>query len=427
MEAFTTKGHWWLPGNRPDSAISGILTFDPRGRSELELFGSFSDKVTLGQNPIKERIILGVGERGQAVTLVDNETFGPVSAYSDYEWKSTRYFPRLAFQGHLFEQKEEIRFERMLFDYYGLNAWASTNQPWKPVDLNDPESVRSAFENEILESVQTDEFCLDVVRGHSWIMHTDELEIKRGAWIEIRPNSPWGYEEYLRRIFQFQVFLSLATGIPTWPMSINIPSPFKANSLISFHCAPVTDFRETNFQSKSYMVFALQDIRPKLARCLKNWFANSEKLDKVFKLYNRAVSKEIDLEDQLLTLSKAVEVYHRQTKSANRHSLGRRLEYIRETYHHLNNHLFGEFEQFSKYVVNTRNYLTHYDETEIDMSFVKLDGQSLFAMCERLRFIVEICLLSELDLNKDELQNAVKNIGRINPLSHALHPPKAES
>lgn len=427
MEAFTTKGHWWLPGNRPDDAIAGILTFDPRGRSELELFGSFNDERVWGQHPIEEPIILGVGEKGRAITLVDSETFGPVTAFSEFEWKSTKYFPRLALRGHLFEHKEEIRFESMLFDYHGLSEWASTNEPWEPINPNDIDAFRSTLQKQLLVGVQTDKFCLNVWRGYSWMLPPDAIEIKRGAWIEIRPNNPWGYEEYLQRIFQFQVFLSLAAGIPTWPLSVNIPSPFQDNRFISMHFAPVTDFMETGFLSSSYMVFALQEIRPKLASYLNKWFAKSEKLDKVFKLYNRAVSKEMDLEDQFLTLSKAVEVYHRQMKSADRPVLRYRLMQIREIHHHINEHLFREFERFSKCVVSTRNYLIHLDEDEIDMSAVKLDHQSLFAMCERLRFIVEICLLSELGLDSDEMQQAVRNMGRINPFSPALHPNQAKS
>lgn len=426
MEAFTTKGHWWLP-KCPEKEVAGILTFDPRGRSELELFGSFNDVRVWGQNPIKEPIILGVGEKGQAITLVDTETFGPNVSVSDCEWKSTKYFPRFAFQEHHFERKEDIKFERILFDYYGLSEWTSTNEPWEPINPNDIDAFQSALEKKCLGSVQTDKFCLNVWRGYSWMLPPDAISIKRGAWIEIVPQNSWGFEEYLRWIFQFQVFLSLATGFPMWPMSVNIPLPFKANSLISLHYAPLTDFRETNFRSKSHMVLALQEIRPKLANCLKKWFAKSEKLDKVFILYNRAVSKEMDREDQFLTFSKAVEVYHRQMKSADRHRLRCRLMQICEIHHHLNEHLFREFEHFSKCVVNTRNNLTHFDEKEINMSYVKLDDPSLFAMCERLRFIVEICLLSELGLDNDEMQQAVRNMGRINPLSPVLHPDQAES
>ena len=175
----------------------------------------------------------------------------------------------------------------------------------------------------------------------------------------------------------------------------------------------------------------------------------------------------MSLQDKFLTLAHAVEVFHRQMHDktyveraeyseinkklkrkvkqlipsdnykylrkgiyeslnwANDYSLRDRLDDLREMHQHYSNHLYEEFDAFADDVVNTRNYLTHFVEKYKEKA--KLDTNSMSYMCERLRFILEICLLSELGLNDEEMQKLVRNMGRINPLSAALHPPQPDS
>lgn len=228
------------------------------------------------------------------------------------------------------------------------------------------------------------------------------------------------------------------------------------------HYGAISDFQESNFLSNSYMIFALKDVNTKLVAWLQNWFAISDRLEEVLRLYNLAVSTQQTLVDRFLTFAQAVEVYHRQIndepyvdeakfaeiytalmssipketdnrlkqriadnlKWANSPSLRARLKSIQRKHETLNLRLFKDFNSFVQDVVGTRNYLTHYDET--GESQARLDGQSLFNMGERLKFILEICLLSELGVRNEEMQQLVDNMGRINPRSPNFRPSRAE-
>lgn len=463
MKEFSSRGHWWLPNN-PTEEVAGILTFDPSGQSKLELFDVFECHSLFSSEETRVPIILGVGEKGQAVTLVDCLETNTGLTVTDYSWSRSIYIPRIVLQGHHFERIDEIAFTRVSVNYYGLSEWASLDQQWGTITPDEKQPMHSTLEG---FEVSLDDFKLKIRRGYSWSQPRDSFSVSREARIEIESGDSWGYNEHLSKITQFQVFLSLVMGNPTWPLTIKTPVPAKENRWISIHFHPRTDFPETEMLSKYLMISALEDHREQLERSLRNWFTKSEKLDQVLRLYNLSISERMVLEQTFLTLAKAVEVYHRQSQDktyvdkaeyekikkklrkkvksfigsekyknlrkgiyenlnwANSYSLRDRLDDIREKHEHLSSQLFKDFDTFVDDVVNTRNYLTHY--VDKGKSKARLDGQSLFTMCERLRFILEICLFSELELDDEEMQELIKNMGRLHPLSSVLHTTQAES
>ncbi|MCY3947518.1 MAG: hypothetical protein OXF44_14670 [Anaerolineaceae bacterium] len=460
MEAFTTRGHWWLPGDDPENAIAGILTFDPRGEPKLELFGTFDGELMWGQAEKREQIILGVGDKGQAITLIDCLHLGSGLTASNFTWRSSSYIPHFAIQGHLFEHEQDIIFERLWLKFYGLEEWASTGKRWEPVDMDNPKIDRPT-EDDVPVSLEGSE--LTIIRGHSWSGdQRRHLTVGRDATIEISPESHWNLEETISWIVDFQVFLSLAMGTSTWPTSIKAPNPDRENRQISIHFRPLTDFIEKGNLSEFLMVFTLEDLNSKLEMCLRNWFCRSKDLDQIFLHYNLIVSKRMTLVDTFLILAKAVEAYHRQRfketivdeaifaktyevmkaaipeeadervkqklvnslKWANQPSLRNRLNGIRDAHKGLEIQLFDEYKTFVQRVVSHRNYLTHLDDD--GKPDTKLEDV-MVPICERLKYILEICLLSELGLDDEEMQQLVKNMSRINPMSPFLRPSQSES
>ncbi len=454
MEAFTTKGHWWLPGIDPKDAIAGILTFDPRSRSELELFGRFSV-----MNEI-EPVILGVGDSGQAITLVHCLNLGGRPSSSDYVWEHIIFSPDLILQNQHFEREEEITFESISIKYYGLEEWASTGQSWGTISAD--EFFRQRSDNDTV-TVALDDFKLSIWRDHSrdgdqW----NTVSVQRDAAIRLVPDSPWGIDEAYAKIFQIRVFLSLAMRMPTWPVSIQASNSSSSLRGFSFHFKPRTEFRESTRLHSHFMYFTLESQLAAIERILRNWFANCNKLEQVLYLYNRDISSKMALDEQFLIYAKAVEIYHRQMHDetyidaveydelkivlkkkikacipsdeykelrrriyqgmnlANSPSLHDRLADLRERHQDHNRQLFEVFDAFADAVVSTRDYLTHYFDT--GKSKAKLDGSSLFYMNTRLRYILELCLLSELGFDAPELQEMLTR----NITSLTL-PPRPES
>ena len=74
MEEMIIKGYWWLP-SYPDESIAGVLTYNGKDRSILELFGCF--KAFDSQHYRKSdsdacELILGVPQRGERYSLMNH-------------------------------------------------------------------------------------------------------------------------------------------------------------------------------------------------------------------------------------------------------------------------------------------------------------------------------------------------------------------
>ncbi len=454
MEAFTTKGHWWLPGNRPDDAIAGILTFDPHGQSELELFGTFLMQTR------NEPIILGVGDKGQAITLVHCLDLSTGSSSSDFVWEYSRYLPSVILQNQHFEREEEVICEHLWIKYYGLEEWASTGKSWGAISADELFHRRS---DEDTAKVTLDGFEFSVWRDHS--RSGDQLNtvlVQRDAAIRLVPDSPWGIDETFAKIFQIRVFLSLAMGTPTWPVSVEASNSSSSLRGFTFHFNPRTEFSESNRLNSHFMHFTLESQLSAIELILRNWFTNYNRLEKVLNLYNQDISSKLVLEEKFLTYAKAVEAYHRQMHKetyvdqtkfvgikedlkktikscipadeykelrrriyesmnlANSPSLHDRLADLQEKHQDHNRQLFEEFDTFADAVVSTRDQLTHHFDS--DKSKARLDGSSLYYMSKRLRYILELCLLSKLGFDDEVLQEMVTNYLKQSPL-----PPRPES
>jgi len=60
---------------------------------------------------------------------------------------------------------------------------------------------------------------------------------------------------------------------------------------------------------------------------------------------------------------------------------------------------------FIEDVVNTRNFLTHYDKS---LEGKEKNGHELYLICEQLEFLVEVCFLSEIGMPVDKIKALVK-------------------
>lgn len=443
MEAFTTKGIWWLPEN-PGTTLDGTLDFDPSRRVNLALSGSFHPIESGCANKRRhEPIILGVGEKGQAITLVDCPTPGPFFSSSDYIWYRSTYYPRVIIQGKHYSHDDDVKFERLIFDYYGLSEWASTNQGWGTIDFDNLESVNTAFKAKSIVCVHTDNFRLNIWRGYDWKLPHDSISVQRGAWIEIEPRNPWGYKEYLHKIYQLQIFLGMAMRAPTWPLSVNIPVNDKVHRLLPVHFTLGSDFRKVDSPLHHPMLFTLEDIQPELALCLENWFARFGELKRILRSYQNVITKGLEPDDELLYLTRAIEGYHRLLHDelyvpesefeaiyeamisaipdgtnkefkkrlerhlgfANHLSLGGRLKRIRRLYLSEIVDLFSsnnEYKSFVGKIVSARNDLTHVGDKNDEKDDAKLDAWN-----KTLRLILEICLLSTMGLDTDSINRIV--------------------
>jgi len=192
-----------------------------------------------------------------------------------------------------------------------------------------------------------------------------------------------------------------------------------------------------------FMLFTLKDIQDDLGRYLQNWFARAVSLRPVFDLYFATIQNKNSYSNHIfLNYIQAIEAYHRRVatetqyvseeefapiweklaaaippekeivSSAFRDSLKQRMKYMYEyslkkrlrlllkKHNDQVGMLIPDIEPFIEDVVTKRNHLTHYTE-ELEQQAVKDEEFTL--LIQRVRFMIEVCLLSEIGIPPDKI------------------------
>ena len=116
--------------------------------------------------------------------------------------------------------------------------------------------------------------------------------------------------------------------------------------------------------------------------------------EKIYDTLVEAISKEVD-KDLKESLKQKLK-YH------NEFSLRKRLKEILKKCGVVVN-LSNQYPtEFVEDVVNTRNFLTHYDKS---IEFKVKSGADLYQLVQKLKFILEICFLIELEIPKERIRS----------------------
>jgi hypothetical protein len=275
-------------------------------------------------------------------------------------------------------------------------------------------------------------------------------------YIVIEPASPtpllslWKNEQY-----HAYNFIMLAMGQRIHPREVQATCPAAVRVLgdgkpyteklsIYFPAQPEPDSSLSRLQ----VLFFLKGILPDFERYLRVWFSKASTLKPVCDLFfGTLTNTTMYLGHKFLSLSQALETYHRRTKPAKyvadeewegtkatlaaaipqslakefRSSLKNKLNYLHEF--SLRKRLKDVLEQcgtqvgvtvpdektFVEDVTNTRNYLTHYDK--------RLEGQAvkdgdLYALTETMRCLLEVCFLTEIGVEKATIQRIARGNAR---------------
>jgi len=453
MEEFEYSGIWWLPEN-PENQVSGTLKYNPRDGATLILVGSFKEEKNFNIF-IQPKMILGVTSNGKYITL-----------YKCFETKFNMSFPGLlnsAFKvsviiiGCHFGKEEDIVFSSLSLSYSNLNEWTGIsgfrlkpkfNQENRLIKFEVlyefPEKIEAKFDK---YNISID-FNFNTKRENGY-----ELNLKQTTVFKIEPNNPFHLNEYLdEHLYNIQNFLSLAIGTAAYPLIIigkSKASITKLNDgtivyndiLIFYKLGTLVDLSKKVYEFD--MLFSFKDISDNFEIILKNWIEKSEILRPVYDLYfGTLYNPSMYLQHQFLSLVQALESYHRRkyegkyisdnnyselheilvksipknVESDFRKSLYQKIKYLNEfslrkrikeiflKYGDLVESIIQDQENFIEDIVNTRNFLTHYDK---DLEPKSKKGKELYWLTQKMKFLLEICLLSELGIHDESIKTLV--------------------
>jgi hypothetical protein len=426
LEEVIYSGEWWLPSN-PEKRTKGKLSFNQTEGAILALESGFSEP---------PKVILGISSQvGQKITLQDCI---PLS----WEFPGVPYkvFASRVFLGSHFNQISDTKFKSLHCQFSNFFEWL-----WKygiEVQGNEakeftlaykrPESISIPITPKLKISI---DFTNSVEHRHT----NGEVEIKQYANVSFYPSQKKNMDEYLKLMQHFRNLLCLATQVSIFPQDITgrIDGETLASSIVQilYKLDSPPNIEANVFDS----LFTFKDIESKFESSIQNWFRKYNVLEPVCQLYFGSLyGRFVYLNLKFLCLVQALEAYHCRITTnqemaleeynqriytilgavpreyrkwlrneliySNEPSLRKRLKDIYKTFSLTLDSLNTNKKSFINKVVNTRNYLTHYD---VDLERKSAKNTELFVITEKLRIIVEMCLMKEIGFSLKEINHLI--------------------
>lgn len=439
IDGFEYIGQWWLP-NEPENKISGTLKYNHKDGAVLELIGSFENRKDRYENT-KPLVILGTSSDGKDISLHGCFLFSSQGIYQGFTICS--YFADMVFVGTHFHNTEDIKFKNMNVRFSYFAEW---------VDISGFTFSHSKDEDVIIKYKRPDDIRVDIgsnfsiaittiVKGPAFTRIQKKANVEQQWIARIETAQGAAYETFSSVIQHLQNFLCLAVREPVH--ILNIEGEIDANKTSDINYYPsVGIFYKSPYISDASesslgwdMLFTYQDIRDDFDVLLRNWFEKADVLKPICGLYfGTLYNPHLYLENQFLSLVQAAEAFHERiyrgrylpdsdykervfTPLVNaipdvnqdlQESLKNRLRYgneyylrtrLRELIDKCGNivpQLLGNRKVFINKTVDTRNYLTHYDQ---DLYKRASRGTELFSLTKKLRVLLEVCLITQTGLD----------------------------
>ena len=457
IEEFEYKGIWWLP-YKPEDRISGWLKFSPNEGAVLDLIGSFKDissiEKILKEKILKLEIILGISSDGKNITL-----------YKCFETKSNFSFPGLStssfyadnvFVGAHFQKPEDIKFKSLFVHYLYLDEWVDVSG-FDIQYLPDEEKVIVTYKRPlpIQATIDNCNISLDfeaIYPARSYVQK--EASIKQRTYIGIEPLEEKSFDQYLNIMYHIQNFLSLVIGRSVYPLVVQGETEANKKMInnkahyprvkIYYNYSLFDTAKAPKTLLPFEMLFTFKDISDRFEVFLKNWFEKADKLEPVYSLYfGTLYNPRMYLEHQFLSLIQGIESFHQRIyggeyltkeeyehvvydalvnaipdgvrsdlkdrlkeylKYGNEFSLRKRLEEIFDKYQEILDRFIENKNDFIEKAVKTRHYQTHHDE---DLKKCAASDEDLYHLTQKLKILLEICLLREIGFNSEEIIEAL--------------------
>jgi hypothetical protein len=473
MNAETKKyeGYWWFPDN-PDKKVTGTLSINQREGIEVKTIGSllprqalFSDQIDL----LSKEILLGQTVDGKFITLIgiNCTNWNSNSDESSLDLSTAIHTASLAIVGKRhFLSKNEVIFSSAEVRFSLLDEWlCKSGFTFK--DEHDDRGYPTKFNLEY-EYPEVLEFDIDSIEAKfktNYIFNRNKInlqwQLSHKSFLQLTPIQPQTFDWYSKKFDSLRRFLIVMTGFPISTgeivgygdeFYIYSGSDIKTKEQFQVYVRLSNSFLDTDNKHPTELLINLPLLGTELGTVLNNWFQKSEILDPAVILYVATLS--IDLgysEFRLLNYAQGLEALHRRVfggkyitddeyepianvliKSIpkevgrdHRSSLEGKIKYGHEFSQRkrikllLDNVWAGCLDEFIEdknsfvdKVVNTRNYLIHFDPTSASKAVF---GTEIFYVAERLRILLITHILLQLNIPRE---NVYRAITQFNPFTY---------
>ena len=440
------SGYFWLPGHR-DRTLPGTLTLKDGGRIELEVLGFLDGRSPFGDELHIPRIV-GLVEQDGYVTLEEcfcinwTMSFGGVS--------KAHFIAHRALLGISYDENEPVFLDEFRFSVEGLDEWLGMSGIQATADFaKKTATINYVPQDEVVLRLQNG---FQLTFGLSWTLPSSpivtEAKIAQKAHIRLTAPNPTpldGFTSIAHLITNFLCFASDET------VSINSVSGRMTNSTakdgekaekldmtIVYQSLPFAE-RPPNTKWHT-MLFRFPEIRESAEAMFNAWLNAYEQFQPALDLYFSArTGAHRFLNGRFLALAQAVETLHRRTSSetlfepvayealvatlvglcpdahkdwlrsklayGNEISLATRLRRVTEPF----KNLLGpddERKRVIRRIADTRNYLTHYDDTLVNRA--AQDGPDLYQLCQKLEGILQLSFFAAVGFSDMQVNSIIK-------------------
>ncbi|WP_283154124.1 HEPN domain-containing protein [Guptibacillus hwajinpoensis] len=453
LDDYEVQGYWWLPDQK-DNQLAGNLYYENQ-KINLHVLGSFSNEI------IEHDYIHGITIKGEEITLFNNKL---VNGTINMPGFPSQQFTAMYFiVGDHITDIDEIKFRSVNISSTYLTKWFN-NRPFHTEDKLDEESnlinQSNTFIAPEVHSVYVKSIDAEICNNYNFNQQSDsvtKMNLKYREFLKITPDEWQDFDWYRKNINKLNRLLSLFVGEPVYLERMVLEGEIEDtgfgedfNETKKYHV--YFSQREVKVNEKlisGKMLFTYPEVKQNLGVIFDNWFEKESYLNNVLNLYFGDIyNGNVDLETKFLNAVQTLEVYHRNSgygklfsdeekdkdlniinealtglipddklaainsrlKYYNDYSLVKRLEDIVKD--KLNNdtkeYLFKSNTKAGSFIfksANTRNYLTHYDETSQEKRFV---GVEMFYATKLLKALSGILLLKELGIDESIALNKAK-------------------
>jgi hypothetical protein len=401
-QPFEYSGYFWAP-EQEAKKVPGVLSVADGGSIRIELLGDFSDEemppFEIGNAPGR---IVGIVDKHGAVTLQGCRYTGKSVAFGGIS--KTYVAASYLVVGCHFNQDEAFSFNELRFSVDGLEEWLNLDA----IRVSYPAEGRSAtiefkmpLKKELVGSFNGCSMRFDFGASIPGAVQK-RAQVSVQAYLRIRSETLIGIGNFIEIVYRMTQFLRFVIGEK---VNINIAYVTRDDMKLRVdESSPNEEFRfvyeSLPFEQKvvdvrAYKMLFLGDDLVRLSQIISRWFEMYEVIEPVFAIYFSSFADLYRFQDQrLLALVQALETLHRRTLNRERlppsgfdalktkilegcpleerEWLSRRLHYANEI--SLVERLRELFQPFAQVftppisvektirkLVDTRNYLTHFD------------------------------------------------------------------
>lgn len=448
------QGYFWLPGSLKQ--VPGICSCSIKGRIELSILGAFTDELrqSIPPDPSEFEKILGISENGQPVTLlscfIKNWSFN-LSGIPKYT-----IHVHILLIGVSFEKDEQVKFDSINFHSEVIDQWFGITGLYTNLDFKSEEIVikykrPSGFKCQLSNGYT---LSMDFAWKGPSSRKINKAEITQKCYLKLRAPQKIPLKEFIVLLNRINNLISFCVDQIS-PLSEVKAYADDLTQLINgkSYEVPIDIYFESSISGKvklsearsPFSFIPYKAMESSFGEYVSRWLKLYDNVAPSLNLFFIAKSdRDIYLDNRFLILIQGLESFHRRTSNITELSqkvyneMGEKLlasvtgnaqKWVRKKLEYgnepslrtriknlLTNYekLFGSkktCKQIVNDIVNTRNYLTHYDSK---LKSKSCSGGKLYSLCLILEILYQVKIASHIGFNNNEIFKLCEESQNIN-------------